>query len=44
MVYYNGVDADNYFKFPTLTKINGEPTSDTIYKVHNKIKANELSV
>ena len=38
------IDYKVYFEFPTLTKIHGEPTFDSIKKLHNEIKSNSQSV
>ena len=35
---------ENYFEYPTLTIINGEPTSESLHKARNKLKANALLV
>lgn len=34
----------NYFEHPTLTKIHGEPTYDTLQRLHNELKSNASSV
>lgn len=34
----------NYFEHPTLTKICGEPTYDTLQRLHNELKFNAASV
>jgi hypothetical protein len=31
---------ENYFKFPELTKVQGEPDSYSLYKLRNEFKAN----
>ena len=38
------IDYKVYFEFPTLTKIHGEPTFDSIKKLHNEMKSNSQSV
>jgi hypothetical protein len=35
---------ETYFEFPELTKIHGEPTSESLYKLRNELKANAQSV
>ena len=35
---------DTYFEFKELTKIHGEPTYDSIKRLHNEVKANAASV
>jgi hypothetical protein len=35
---------ETYFEFPDLTKIHGEPTSGSLYKLRNELKANAQSV
>jgi hypothetical protein len=35
---------ETYFEYPDLTKINGEPASESLYKLRNKLKANAQSV
>ena len=34
----------NYFEHATLTKIHGEPTYDTLQRLHNELKSNAASV
>jgi hypothetical protein len=31
---------ENYFEFPELTKVQGEPNSESLYKLRNELKAN----
>ena len=40
----SAIDYTLYFEHPNLTKIHGEPTFDSIKKIHNEIKANSQSV
>ena len=35
---------DTYFQFKELNRIHGEPTYDTIKKLHDQVKANAASV
>jgi hypothetical protein len=35
---------ETYFEFPELSKLQGEPNSETIYKLRNELKANAKSV
>jgi hypothetical protein len=35
---------ETYFEYPDLTKIHGEPTSESLYKLRNELKANAQSV
>ncbi len=35
---------ETFFEFPELTKIHGEPTSESLYKLRNELKANAQSV
>jgi methyl-accepting chemotaxis protein len=35
---------DTYFEFPELTKLQGEPTSESLYLLRNELKANAQSV
>jgi hypothetical protein len=35
---------ETYFEFPELTKIHGEPTSESLFKIRNELKANAQSV
>jgi hypothetical protein len=45
MVVSNGINyRETYFEFPELTKIHGEPPSESLYKLRNKLKANAQSV
>jgi hypothetical protein len=37
----NGINCrETYFEFPELTKIHGEPTSESLFKLRNELKAN----
>jgi hypothetical protein len=31
---------ENYFEFPKLTTVHGEPDSESLYKLHNDLKSN----
>jgi hypothetical protein len=45
MVVSTGINyRENYFEFPELTKIHGEPSSESLYKLRNELKANAQSV
>jgi hypothetical protein len=35
---------ETYFEFPELTKLQGEPTSESLFKLRNELKANAQSV
>jgi hypothetical protein len=35
---------ETYFEFPELTKFQGEPTSESLFKLRNELKANAQSV
>ena len=35
---------ETYFEYPDLTKIHGEPTSESLFKLRNELKANAQSV
>ena len=35
---------DTFFEFPDLTKIQGEPDSESLYKIRNELRANAKSV
>jgi hypothetical protein len=35
---------ETFFEFPELTKIHGKPTSESLYKLRNELKANAQSV
>jgi hypothetical protein len=35
---------ENYFEFPELTKVHGEPDSESLYKLRNELKANAQAV
>ena len=36
--------ATTYFEYPTLTKIAGEPTFESLRTLHDEIKSNAMSV
>jgi uncharacterized phage-associated protein len=41
----NGINyRETYFEFPELTKLHGEPTSESLFKLRNELKANAQSV
>ena len=41
----NGINyRETYFEYPELTKIHGEPTSESLFKLRNELKANAHSV
>ena len=41
----NGINyRETFFEFPDLTKIHGEPTSESLFKLRNELKANAQSV
>ena len=41
----NGINyRDTFFEFPDLTKIHGEPDSESLYKIRNELRANAKSV
>jgi len=41
----NGINyRDTFFEFPDLTKIHGEPDSESLYKIRNELQANAKSV
>jgi hypothetical protein len=45
MVVSTGINyRENYFEFPELTKIHGEPASESLYKLRNELKADAQSV
>jgi hypothetical protein len=35
---------ETYFKFPELTKLQGEPNAESLYKLRNELKANAQAV
>jgi hypothetical protein len=35
---------ETYFEFPELTKVHGEPNSESLYKLRNELKANAQAV
>ena len=35
---------ETYFEFPELTKLQGEPTAESLYKLRNELKANAQAV
>ena len=41
----NGINyRETYFEYPELTKIHGEPTSESLFTLRNELKANAISV
>jgi hypothetical protein len=45
MVVSTGINyRENYFEFPELTKIHGEPSSESLYRLRNELMANAQSV
>jgi hypothetical protein len=41
----NGINyRETYFEYPDLTKIHGEPTSESLFKLCNELKANAQSI
>jgi hypothetical protein len=46
MTFSSGINyRETFFEFPELTsKIHGEPTSESLYKLRNELKANAQSV
>jgi hypothetical protein len=41
MMVSNGINCrETYFEYPELTKIHGKPNSKSLFKLHNKLKAN----
>jgi type II secretory pathway component PulJ len=41
----NGINyRETYFEYPELTKIHGEPNSESLFKLRNELKANAQSV
>ena len=45
MVSSAGINyRETYFEFPELTKLQGEPDSESILKLRNELKANAKSV
>jgi hypothetical protein len=45
MTVSNGINyLETYFEYPELTKISGEPNSESLYKLRNELKANAQSV
>ena len=38
------IDYKVYFDFPTLTKVHGEPTFDSIKTLHNQLKTNSQTI
>jgi hypothetical protein len=41
----NGINyRETYFEYPDLTKIHGEPTSESLFKLRNELKANAQAV
>jgi hypothetical protein len=42
---FSGINyRETYFEFPELTKLQGEPDSASLFKLHNELKANAQSV
>jgi hypothetical protein len=42
---FSGINCgETYFEFPELTKVRGEPTSESLFKLRNELKANAKSV
>jgi hypothetical protein len=42
---FSGINyRETYFEFPELTKVRGEPTSESLFKLRNELKANAKSV
>jgi hypothetical protein len=42
---FSGINYhETYFEFPELTKVCGEPTSESLFKLRNELKANAKSV
>jgi hypothetical protein len=42
---FSGINCrETYFEFPELTKVRGEPTSESFFKLKNELKANAKSV
>jgi hypothetical protein len=38
---FSGINyRETYFEFPELTKVRGEPTSESLFKLRNELKAN----
>jgi hypothetical protein len=35
---------ENYFEFPELIKVHGEPNSESLYKLRNELKVNAQAV
>jgi hypothetical protein len=45
MASSNGINyRETYFEYPELTKIHGEPNSESLFKLRNELKANAQSV
>jgi hypothetical protein len=34
---------ETYFEFPELTKLQGKPNAESLYKLRNELKANTLN-
>jgi hypothetical protein len=42
---FTGINyRDTYFEFPELTKLQGEPNSESLHKLRNELKANAQAV
>jgi hypothetical protein len=42
---FSGINHhETYFEFPELTKIRGEPNSESLFKLRNELKANVQAV
>jgi hypothetical protein len=42
---FSGINyRETYFKFPELTKLHGEPNSESLFKLRNELKANAQAV
>jgi hypothetical protein len=42
---FSGINyRETYFEFPELTKVRGDPTSESLFKLRNELKANAKSV
>jgi hypothetical protein len=42
---FSGINyRETYFEFPELTKLHGEPTSESLFKLRNELKANAQAV
>jgi hypothetical protein len=44
-IVFSGINCrETCFEFPELTKVRGEPTSESLFKLRNELKANAKSV